>query len=278
VSTPDDPVALDALCSLLRAHAIDTIFVHVGPADGAGRIPQARAPYAESFAAAFHAGCPGVRLLAWIGQLLPAWDGELRLTDATVRADLANTARTFMQEGFDGVQIDLEPVADGDPAFLDLLRRLRVAIGDRWLAVAAPSLRLTDASSLPGLRLPLTPWSAAYYARIGALADEIDPMLYVTSLRTPVRYTRFIAEEAHALVALLQGVIIRPGLPVFAARNPYFDDNAENLTAGLAGLAAAFPAQPWPPALAGVALYPLWSITGSDWASLDRWMEATHIR
>jgi hypothetical protein len=275
VSIPQPLGAIAQLCGTLRLHAIGTVYVHVGPVDGSGRIAAGRAPAAERFIHLFHARCPGVRALAWIGQLLPVWDGLLDLHSASVRDGLVATASHFAALGFDGVQYDLEPVADGDPAFLDLLRRTRHALGNRWLAVATPALLpAAGLPPLPHLRLPLTPWSRTYYARVAAVADELDPLLYVTALRDPADYTRFVAEQAADLVHLLPASHIRPGLPAFGGHTSTFDDRAENLQSALAGIDLAFPGGAWPDALTGVAIYPFWDMTPAQWAIFDRWLAA----
>ncbi|HVA91056.1 MAG TPA: hypothetical protein VNL71_14580, partial [Chloroflexota bacterium] len=92
VAAPPTSKALQGLCTMLRVHDLSEIYVHVGPIDGAGRIVEGRDPDAGRFAAAFHAACPGVRVLAWIGQLLPTWDGLFNLHDEAARAALARTA------------------------------------------------------------------------------------------------------------------------------------------------------------------------------------------
>lgn len=279
VGIPQPQAAIAQLCGILRLHAIGTVFVHVGPADASGHVVYARAPSAGHFISLFHARCSSIRVLAWIGQLLPVWDGVLDLHSAAVRAGLVQTAVQFTALGFDGVQYDLEPVADGDTAFLDVLRRTRRALGNHWIAVAGPALR-PDAGlpSLPHLHLPLTPWSAPYYAQVAALADELDPMLYVTSLRTPADYSRFVAEQVADLVRSLPGARIRPGLPAFDRRDSIFDDRVENLQTALAGLAGAFPQGSRPDALVGVAIYPLWSMTPGRWAIYDRWLATAASR
>jgi hypothetical protein len=276
VGLPPSAAAVGALCTLLRAHGIGTVFVHVGPADASGRIAAGRAPYAGQFVAMFHELCPGVRALAWIGQLLPSWDGLVDLRSAATRTGLVATAAGFSHLGFDGIQYDLEPVRDGDRALLDLLRQARQTLDGKRLAVATPALRpLTGLPSLPHLHMPLSPWSPAYYAAVAALVDEVDPMLYVTSLRTSADYSQFVAEQVRDLTSTLSGARIRVGLPAFSGRTEVFDARVENLSSGCAGLDRALTPGRWPMAFAGVALYPLWEMTPASWAIFDRWRSGT---
>ena len=69
VGSPHSRAEVAMLCALLREHRIGTVYIHVGPADAAGRIAAGRAPYAAQFASTLHGVCPGIRALAWIGQL-----------------------------------------------------------------------------------------------------------------------------------------------------------------------------------------------------------------
>ena len=271
VSSPHSRAEVAMLCALLREHRIGTVYVHVGPADAAGRIAAGRAPYAGQFASTLHGVCPGIRALAWMGQLLVSWDGLVDLRRGSVRNGLVGTAVRFVASGFDGVQYDLEPARDGDPGLEDLLRRARRALPHAWIALATPPVRPPGGfGALPGLRLPLSPWSVAYYVRVAALADELDPMLYDTALRTPADYARFVAGQARTLLSTLPGATIRLGLPAFRGRSAVFDARAENLAAACAGLAAAFGAGHWPAPLVGFALYPLWLMTAPQWAALTR--------
>lgn len=266
VATPPTLSRLHGLCATLRTHGLSEIYVHVGPLDGAGTIAEERAPGAHRFAEGFHAACPGVRALAWIGQLLPTWDGLFNLHDPVERAALARTAARFTAAGFDGVQYDLEPVASGDPLFLDLLRRTRSAIGAGWLAVAGPSLLPAGGLSiLPRPHLPLTPWSGPYYAQVAALVNEVDPMLYDTSLRDRAAYTAFVAEQARDLTSLIPDVSIHFGLPAFPGRSDVYDHAVENLSTALAGIRQGLPGG------TGVALYSLWTMTPDQWDVFDRW-------
>ena len=269
VSTVPTAQTVGVLCRQLAAHRIVSVFVHVGPADASGQISTARAPYAARFVAFMHADCPTVTTFAWIGQLLPSWDGMVDLRTSAVRAGLAQAASRFCSAGFDGVQYDLEPVASGDPAFLALLRSTRALTPGCSLAVAGPAIQPSPASAgLFHLRLPLPPWSASYYVQVAALTDEVDAMLYDTSLRRAGDYSRFVADQVSTLAMAVKGTTIRPGLPAFTGRDSFFDDRVENLRNGLAGIAAArdrFSFRELP----GIAIYPLWGVDAGGWAAID---------
>jgi hypothetical protein len=273
VEAPPSPAGIAALCTPLKSHQIGTIFVHVGPADASGGIADGRAPYAGRFVTAFDRLCPNVRVLAWIGQLLPSWDGLVNVQSSSTRAGLVRAAARFVALGYDGIQYDLEPVANGDPAFLSLLRQTRRAIPGHWLAVAGPAMSPPEGMPrLPHLRLPLVPWSSGYYAQVAALVDELDPMLYFTGLASDAGYAEFVSVQARSLTKTLPSATIRLGIPAFSGRGRVFDDRAENVPSALLGIARAFGNGGLPPALAGVAIYPMWDMTPTGWAALDNWL------
>ncbi|MDB5074977.1 MAG: hypothetical protein JWO42_1156 [Chloroflexi bacterium] len=279
VQSPPSPSSIAPLCTQLKNHQIGTIFVHVGPADASGSIAEGRAPYAGRFVTEFHLLCPQVRVLAWIGQLLPSWDGLVNLQNSSTRGGLARTAARFVALGYDGIQYDLEPVANGDPAFLSLLRLTRSAIGGHWLAVAGPAITPAEGMPrLPRLRLPLLPWSSSYYARVGALVDELDPMLYITGLGNDADYAKFVSVQARAFTRTLPSATIRLGLPAFSGRNQFFDDRAENVPTALLGITRAYGNGAIPKALTGIAIYPMWDMTPTGWVALDNWLALSHRR
>ncbi len=269
VSTVPTQNAIGSLCLQLTSHRIVSVYAHVGPADASGHISAARSPYAARFVASMHATCPAVTVIAWIGQLLPSWDGMVDLRSSAVRTGLAQAATRFCRAGFDGVQYDLEPVASGDPAFLALLRQSRASMPGCLLAVAGPAIQPSPAAKqLFHLHLPLPPWSASYYAQVAVLTGEVDAMLYDTGLKRPGDYAEFVADQIRALAQAARGVAVRPGLPAFAGRDSFFDDRVENLRSGLAGVAAVrdrLSNRQMP----GIAVYPLWSVDASGWAAID---------
>ena len=70
--------------------------------------------------------------------------------------------RGLVDEGFDGVHLNVEPVDDGNVEFLALLRALRTAVGEHRLL----SLAATRPAPLGLPRAPNFAWSPDYYARV----------------------------------------------------------------------------------------------------------------
>ena len=103
---PSGP-AVASLCAVLEEHGVGTVFVHTGPSTDWAASPKPVPPSPDHSSRRCMPPARGFRALAWIGQLLPRWDGLVDLRDGTVRAHLVQTARRFVALGYDGVQYDL---------------------------------------------------------------------------------------------------------------------------------------------------------------------------
>src|SRR5260370_29243393 len=83
------------LAARLRSEQIGFVFAHVGPLQSDGTIPPDLAPNASALASALHARLPGIKVLAWIGQVELAGGyapGEsVNLTDSQGRFGIAHT-------------------------------------------------------------------------------------------------------------------------------------------------------------------------------------------
>ena len=108
-----------ALAALVRSSGIKDLFVHDGPFDMDGSLNPARSPKAEWFVDAVHRELPGVRVQAWLGQVVGG--NALHLGDSATRARVVAGVSVALDRGFDGVHFDFEPVPDGDTGFLEVL-------------------------------------------------------------------------------------------------------------------------------------------------------------
>ena len=97
-----------------------------------------------------------MKVLPWVGGLRVGYKrsapGTLDLGDLGQRQRIVAECRGLMDEGFDGIHVNVEPVANGDDDFLALLRALRTAIGH---AASSPSPRPGPGPLRPGLRAQL---------------------------------------------------------------------------------------------------------------------------
>ena len=165
---PHPEVEMEALFSRLRSRGIAYAYPHVIPFDAQGRLPRHDREQMRAFLATARRVAPDLRVLPWIGGLRKGYKrqrpGTVQLGDLTQRQRMVAEARGLVDEGFDGVHLNVEPVDDGNDEYLALLRALRTAVGPgHLLSVSAirpapvglpagPQLRLEPRLLRPGGR------------------------------------------------------------------------------------------------------------------------------
>jgi hypothetical protein len=265
---------MEALFSTLSRHGIAYAYPHLIPFNGAGRLPVHSREQMRAFLAAARRAAPDVRVLPWVGGLRVGYKrqrpGTVDLADIGQRQRIVAECRGLVDEGFDGVHVNVEPVDDGNDEFLALLRALRTAVGPRILSVSA--IRPAPVA------LPLAPnfaWSLEYYRRVAAVADQVVIMAYDTALPTGPLYRRYVTWATAAVTRELGAA--RGGHARVLMGVPTYDDASfmhrlavetpENalsgVVAGLRGLGAGGTFE-------GVALYAEWTTDERDWSVYDR--------
>jgi hypothetical protein len=195
--------------------------------------------------------------------------GTIDLADLGQRQRIVAECRGLIDEGFDGIHLNLEPVDDGNVDFLALLRALRNAVGhDHILSLSA--IR-------PGpFAIPMAPnfvWTTDYYARVAALADQVVVMAYDTGLPTTGLYRRYVAWAAQAVTETLAQKNARArlliGIPTYDETGLMHRANVETpenamlgVIAGLRGMGGG--------TFEGVALYAEWTTDDKEWAVYER--------
>jgi hypothetical protein len=265
---------MEALFARLHAHGIVYAYPHLIPFDEAGRLPPHDREQMRAFLAAARRTTPEVRVLPWIGGLRQGYrrqrSGTIELDSLAQRQRIVAEARGLIDEGFDGVHVNVEPVDDGNDAFLALLRALRTAVGPgRVLSIAA----IHPAPwGLP--RAPNFAWSPDYYARVAATVDQIVIMAYDTALPTPALYRRYVRWAARSVAGALDAsgsdARVLMGIPTYEPygfmhrRGVETPENAlVGVVAGLRGLGAGGTFE-------GVALYADWTTDAADWSAYER--------
>jgi hypothetical protein len=265
---------LETLLARLHARGIAYVFPHVIPFDAAGRLPPHDRGEMRAFLAAARRVSPDMRVLPWIGGVRRGYrrqrPGTVELGDLGQRQRMVAEARGLVDEGFDGVHLDVEPVDDGNDEYLALLRAMRTAVGrGRMLSVSA--IRPAPLG-LP--RAPNFAWSPEYYARVAAAVDQLVIMAYDTALPTPSLYQRYVRWAARSVAGALDAsgseARVLMGIPTY---EPYTfmhrrgvetpDNSLAGVVAGLRGLGAGGTFE-------GVALYAEWTTDDADWATYER--------
>lgn len=268
---------MEALFLSLDRHGIAYAYPHLIPFNGAGRLPLHSRDQMRSFLAVARRVAPRLKVLPWVGGLRVGYrrqsTGTVDLSDMGQRQRIVAECRGLMDEGFDGVHVNVEPVPDGDADFLALLRALRTAIGGGILSLSA---------TRPGpLHVPIAPnflWTPEYYIRVASEADQLVVMAYDTALPTPSLYRRYLSYAASSMTANLarsSRARLLIGIPTYDGRGLMHRADVENPENALTGLVAGLRGVGGGGTFEGVALYAEWTTDEEEWATYERlWRNA----
>jgi hypothetical protein len=274
----DHPQAeMEALLQSLDRHGIAYAYPHLIPFNGAGRLPLHSRDQMRNFLAVARRVAPRLKVLPWVGGLRVGYRrqsaGTVDLADMGQRQRIVAECRGLMDEGFDGVHVNVEPVPDGDAEFLALLRALRPAIGSGILSLSA---------TRPGpLHVPAAPnflWTPEYYERVAAEADQLVVMAYDTALPTPSLYRRYLSYAASSMTANLARsgrARLLIGIPTYDGKGLMHRADVENPENAITGLVAGLRGVGGGGTFEGVALYAEWTTDEEEWATYERlWRNA----
>jgi hypothetical protein len=217
---------------------------------------------------------PGLRVLPWVGGLRVGYRrqfrGHLDLADLGQRQRMVAECRGLMDEGFDGIHLNVEPIDDGNVDFLALLRALRTAVG--------PEGQLSVAATRPGpFSLPMARnfvWTPRYYQRVGAVADQLVIMAYDTAIPTPQAYRRYLgwtaATAASALMSAGSEARVLVGVPTYDATGIMHRGDVETPAHAIAGVVAGLRGLGAGGTFEGIALYAEWTTDEAEWDVYER--------
>ncbi len=257
---------VDSLAARLRGMGVRDLFVHAGPFRDDGTLDPARRPRAAWFVGAIHAALPGVRVQAWLGAH-PVPD-ELHLHSPETRARVLTAVGQILDDGFDGVHYDFEPVEDGDEHLITMLRETRPIMRQRNAILSVSAVHTEPWAGLAtGVRLlpgSLTLWSTGYLRRVCAEVDQVAIMAYDTALPTQGTYGGYVRRITElALAAVPADVHLLIGIPGYHDRKLTRQDGAETIAASLHGIRLALGAEA-PQRKFGVAFYVDFAATPRD--------------
>lgn len=261
---------LSALAARLKDSGISDLYVHTGPLAYDGTLPASLYPRAGWAVDALHETVPGVRVHAWLGQLVDP--GKLDLSSPAVRANIVGSARQVMAAGFDGVHYDFEPVPDGDSGLLDVLDRTRAAVSADlgMLSISAHHVEPLPGMSAAGLVVGAAKWwTSGYLAQVARRVDQVAVMSYDTAQPTPELYTGYVRRQTElALAAVPPGTRLLMGLPAYHDDNWTHHPSAETVDAAVRGVRLGLGTSGRE--RFGVALYVDFTATDSDWDAYRR--------
>jgi hypothetical protein len=264
----------EALFAKLKSHGVHYAYPHLIPFNSAGRLPVHSREQMRRFLEAARRTAPELKLLPWVGGLRVGYrrqrQGSLDLADLGQRQRIVAECRGLIDEGFDGIHLNVEPVDDGNVDFLALLRALRNAVGHEHV--------LSLSAIKPGpFALPMAPnflWSPDYYARVAALADQIVIMSYDTGLPTAGLYQRYLAYAAASTTRTLLNSKARArllmGVPTYDETGIMHRASVETTENALRGVVAGLRGLGGDSTFEGVALYAEWTTDDAEWEVYER--------
>lgn len=261
-----------ALARRLRGSGVHDLFVHAGPLEGDGSLPAGRYANAAWMLSALHTALPGVRVVAWLGQVVGGAGGVDLGSEAT-RVRIEQSAAQVLAAGFGGVHYDFEPAPDGGHGLLDVLDRTRAVAHARGAVV---SVAVPQVAPLPGFTgggnlVVGHPkwWPPDYLHAVASRVDQVAVMSYDTALPLGSLYAGYVRRQTEvALAAVPQSVDLLMGIPAYHTDDMGHWGSAETVAAAIRGVRLGLGRDHRDHF--GVALYADFAATGADWSAYLR--------
>ncbi|MEV6173344.1 hypothetical protein AB0L99_34690 [Streptomyces sp. NPDC051954] len=269
-----------ALARQLETTGIKDLYVHAGPLEHDGTLPESVYPKAGWFIDAVHKEIPGIRVQAWLGDVLATESPDgMRLERPETRAAVVASTRQILAAGFDGVHFDLEPLHSDDGDYLtllDALHRVTRAQGAP-LSVAAHQI-----DPLPGFHSfwgattghPKW-WSQEFFGQVARRVDQIAVMSYDTMQPLESTYGGYVAQQTSlALEVTPPTTDLLMGLPFFHENRFGHWAHAETVPAAVRGVRLGLSRTDADRPNFGVALYVDFAATAEDWTAYrEGWVD-----
>jgi len=268
-----------ALARSLESTGIRDLYVHSGPLEHDGTLPKSLYPKARWFVDAMHRAAPGIRVQAWLGDVLATESPDgMRLERPATRAAVVASTRQILTAGFDGVHFDLEPLHSDDGDYLTLLDSLRrvTRAQDAQLSVAAHQI-----DPVPGFHsfwgtVAGHPkwWSQKFFGQVARRVDQIAVMSYDTMQPLESTYGGYVAQQTSlALEVTPASTDLLMGLPFYHENRFGHWNHAETVPGAVRGVRLGLSRTDADRANFGVALYVDFAAEEKDWAAYrDDWV------
>jgi hypothetical protein len=264
---------METLFVALSSRGVQYVYPHLSPFERTGRLPAHSREQMRLFLQVARRSAPEMKVLPWIGGVRVGYrrmrPGTIDLADLGQRQRIVAECRGLIDEGFDGVHVNIEPLNDGNDDYLALLHAMRNAVGpDKLLSIAA--IRPAP-FTLPMTRNFL--WTAYYYRRVAATVDQIVIMVYDTGLPTAALYRRYVSYAARFMTSTLgdeKRVRVLLGLPTYDETGIMHRAGVETLDNALLGVVSGLRGKGEGGTFEGVALYAEWTTTPEEWAMYEQ--------
>lgn len=270
-----------ALARRLDGTGIRDLYVHSGPLEHDGTLPKSAYPRARWFIDAVHRELPGVRVQAWLGDILaPEHPEALHLERAGSRAAILRSTREILDTGYGGVHFDLEPLHSGDGNYLKLLDALHEETASRDVPLSVAAHQIDPLPAFHSFWGTLTGhpkwWSQEYFGQVARRVDQIAVMSYDTIQPLEGTYGGYVAQQtALALEVTPRSTDLLMGLPFFKENRFGHWAHAETVPAAVRGVRLGLSRTDADRARFGVALYVDFAATEADWkAYREGWLDA----
>ncbi|WP_443071500.1 hypothetical protein [Streptomyces sp. NBC_01465] len=267
---------VDAFADRIRGTGIRDLYVHTGPLEHNGTLPASLYPKAKWLFDTVHRKIPGVRVQAWLGDVLATESPDgMKLSEAATRSAVVASTRQVLDAGFEGAHFDLEPLHSDDQDYLALLDTLHALTRSRGAQLSVASHQIDP---LPGLHSFAGVfsghekwWSQKFFGQVAERVDQIAVMSYDTSMPVQSLYGGYVAQQtALALEVTPKDVDLLMGLPFFHEDKWGHTASAETAAAAIRGARLALGRTDRGRERFGVALYVDFAATESDWTAYKK--------
>ncbi|MEU6983168.1 hypothetical protein ABZ946_07055 [Streptomyces sp. NPDC046324] len=260
----------------IKGTGIRDLYVHAGPLEHDGTLPAARYPRAAWLIESVHRTMPGIRVHAWLGDILanegPEGPDGLRLEDAASRTAVVGSARQILDAGFDGVHFDLEPLLSGDANYLSLLDDLGELTEARKVPLSVAAHQIDPLPALHSVNGAVSGsekwWSQEFFGQVARRVDQIAVMSYDTWMPLESLYGGYVAQQTSlALEVTPEDTDLLMGLPFFHEDDLGHHDSAETVAAAVRGTRLGLGRTDRDRERFGVALYVDFAAKEGDWTA-----------
>jgi len=263
VNEPHTIEEIDALADMLTTQQIHYVFVYASYLKANGRFNPTYA-YASEFVQTLKTMQPDLNVQAWVGLPLTRLD----LSDILMRKEIAQFCVDLVQEGFDGIHLDPEPVFSNDTDVLALLDEVRNALGQKFTLSIATRRIWPIFPSVPWPIVGRVAWHASYYREVASRVDQIVVMTYDSAMPLACLYRQWMRFQVIEVSRAVgdTGVQLFFGIPTSEETTWTHWPYAENMRSGLEGVIDGLnDAGSHQAAVTGVAIYPYWETDENEW-------------
>lgn len=255
----------------LKSGRISDIYVHAGPLFKDGTVNPDKIRYVSEFIAATRKECPNIHIYAWLGQVEASIGGPLDIESVEVRKSIINTAEGMLNQGFDGIHYDIEPVYSGNASFLELLKDTRIITKKHHTLLSVASYKPEPVSGIAHIAENLADnpgyWTKSYFLKVAENSDQIAVMCYDSAIPAPSLYASSIARIVQWSVDNgVKNLII--GIPAYDDTTFSHIPIIENIGNALAGVKHGMAKlNVEDQRKVGVGIYAYWTTSDEEWST-----------